>query len=112
MTDAFLSQAGRTDEPVPALIAIAMQLERIGDLIEYPATYVVGHGNLSIGHRVNWANDGHTNISVFIGKYEGSRGNCGRLTLRTDEYAELNKINQFGMRIDPHIPVPSHGSHE
>ena len=36
----------------------------------------------------NW-NEGHTTFSVFIGKNEGARGNCGKLTLRTDEFKEL-----------------------
>ncbi len=36
----------------------------------------------------NW-NPGHTTFSVFVGHNEGARGNCGKLTLRTDEFKEL-----------------------
>lgn len=43
----------------------------------------------TLAFRVIWENPVHTQISVWIGRTKGARGNCGALTVRSDELAEL-----------------------
>lgn len=46
-------------------------------------------GSVSVGYRVVERNPGHTTVSVFSGRQEGSRGHSGTLVFRTDEWDEL-----------------------
>ena len=48
------------------------------------------------GIRTDTQNPGHTRLSVFVGRIEGSRGHAGVLTLRTDEMRELGHVNADG----------------
>ena len=46
--------------------------------------------------RLDSANPGHAKVSVFVGRNEGARGHSGTLTFRTDEWAELGRIDSDG----------------
>ena len=44
---------------------------------------------LPIGLREDSCTGGHTQVSVFIGRNEGARGRSGVVTVRNDEWDEL-----------------------
>ena len=46
---------------------------------------------LPIGLQEIRRNPGHVQVQVFIGRNEGARGNSGTLSLRTDEWDELQE---------------------
>jgi len=60
-----------------------------------------------IGWREVWRNPGHCGVQLFIGRNEGARGNSGEITMRTDEWDELqvfvNLHHQAAMEILPAI---------
>lgn len=44
---------------------------------------------VSCAMRVTARNEGHTTVTVWVGRNEGARGNAGKLVFRTDEWNEL-----------------------
>ncbi len=46
---------------------------------------------LPIGLREDSCTGGHTQVSVFIGRNEGARGRSGVITVRNDEWDELQE---------------------
>ncbi len=58
---------------------------------------------VTVAFREITRNPGHVEVSVFVGRNEGARGNSGLLTLRTDEWDELQEAirnNNGRMHVD------------
>lgn len=46
--------------------------------------------------RVDSENPGHVQVTVFVGRQEGSLGHAGTLTFRKDEWDELGRVDSGG----------------
>ncbi len=69
---------------------------------------------LPIAFREDSRNPGHTQVSVFIGRNVGARGHAGVLTMRTDEWDELQEtiaafLADYGAYPLEVLPVLAHG---
>lgn len=53
---------------------------------------------LPIGLREDSHTGGHTQVSVFIGRNEGARGRSGVITIRNDEWNELQDAIRNDLR--------------
>lgn len=61
---------------------------------------------LAIGYRIDSINEGHVVLSIFIGRNPGARGHSGKLTLRTDEFRELCKLQHLSFDVVAPTPDP------
>ena len=69
---------------------------------------------VTVAFRETTRNPGHVRVSVFVGRNDGARGNSGELTLRTDEWDELQEAirnNNGRMHVDILKPLPVEESH-
>jgi hypothetical protein len=51
---------------------------------------------VSFVFRVNARGGGHTHVTIFAGVTPGSRGRCGGLVMRDEEWAALQKVLEQG----------------
>ncbi len=51
---------------------------------------------VTLSYRVEEENEGHTTITLFVGRNPGARARAGKLVFRTDEWEELLRSDEWG----------------